>query len=34
VLPNASHFDAHIALGRADAPWYARLRAAFDRRTV
>ncbi len=25
TLANASHFDAHTALGRADAPWYCRL---------
>jgi arylformamidase len=26
ILDGASHFDAHTALGRADAPWYGRLR--------
>jgi acetyl esterase/lipase len=30
VLPDSSHFDAHVALGRADAPWYARLREVVD----
>jgi len=29
LLPDASHFDTHLALARADDPWYARLREAF-----
>lgn len=32
TLAGASHFDAHVALGRADAAWYGRLRRAFDGR--
>lgn len=31
ILADSSHFDTHIALGRADAPWYAQLRGAFER---